>query len=87
MLQKTVDHTISVAPEIDWSICIRDNLGRELASRNPDVSMKTASVGKLLLLAEVARQCNEGGLDDAELLTRDYLVADSGTWQRGVTPT
>ncbi len=45
--------------------------------------MKTASVGKLLLLVEVARQCAEGELRGATLLGRDpeLWVADSGIWQ------
>jgi beta-lactamase class A len=45
--------------------------------------MKTASIGKLLLLAEVARQCDAGDLDSTEFLDRDpkLLVADSGIWQ------
>ncbi|ORW47172.1 hypothetical protein AWB90_14630 [Mycobacterium paraense] len=45
--------------------------------------MKTASVGKLLLLVEVARQCAVGELSGATLLGRDpeLLVADSGIWQ------
>lgn len=45
--------------------------------------MKTASVGKLLLLIEIARQCAEGDLVGATLLDRDpeLLVADSGIWQ------
>jgi beta-lactamase class A len=45
--------------------------------------MKTASVGKLLLLLEVARQCEDGELTGATLLGRDpeLRVADSGIWQ------
>lgn len=45
--------------------------------------MNTASVGKLLLLVEVARQCAAGDLSGATLLRRspELLVADSGLWQ------
>ena len=45
--------------------------------------MKTASVGKLLLLVEVARRCDAGELSGATLLKRDpeLAVADSGLWQ------
>jgi beta-lactamase class A len=83
MLQESINDTISTTPEIDWSICIRNNAGHEVASHNPDTSMKTASLGKLLLLAEVARQCDAGSLDGTKLLGRDpgLLVADSGIWQ------
>ncbi|MGA7049936.1 MAG: serine hydrolase [Mycobacterium sp.] len=83
MLQKSIDDVVRSTPKIEWSICIRDHAGRKLASRNPNFSMKTASIGKLLLLAEVARQCDAGELDNTELLGRDpkLLVADSGIWQ------
>ncbi|OBF54737.1 hypothetical protein A5787_03955 [Mycobacterium sp. 852002-50816_SCH5313054-b] len=66
-----------------WSVCIRDFAGHEIARSSADRQMKTASVGKLLLLVEVARQCAEGDLSGATLLERDpeLLVADSGIWQ------
>src|ERR1700758_1458182 len=83
MLQQSIDDAISSTTNIGWSVCIRDHAGRELASCNPDTSMRTASVGKLLLLAEVARQCEAGDLTGAELLGREagLMVADSGIWQ------
>lgn len=45
--------------------------------------MTAASVGKLLLLVEVARQCAAGDLSGATLLRRtpELDVADSGLWQ------
>jgi beta-lactamase class A len=45
--------------------------------------MNTASIGKLLLLIEVARQRDADELSGAALLDRDpeLLVADSGLWQ------
>ncbi|WP_422268705.1 serine hydrolase [Mycobacterium sp.] len=65
-------------------MCIRDVAGRVLAGRNADRSMKTASIGKLLLLVEVARQCAEGDLSGTTLLGQDpeLRVADSGIWQQ-----
>ncbi len=83
MLQRAIDDAIGVGANIDWSVCIRNVAGHELASRNADRPMKTASIGKLLLLVEVARQCAAGELDGATLLGRDpeLLVADSGIWQ------
>ncbi|HTY33863.1 serine hydrolase [Mycobacterium sp.] len=83
VLEESIRKTISATPEIDWSICIRNHAGQKLASYNPNASMKTASLGKLLLLAEVARQCDAGNLDGTQLLGRDpnLLVADSGIWQ------
>ena len=71
------------SPGVDWSICIRDEDGQELASHDPDIVLSTASIGKLLLLAEVARQYEAGSLLDTELLCRtaDVAVGDSGLWQ------
>ncbi len=83
MLQRSIDDVVATTADIDWSICIRDAAGREVAGRNADKSMKTASIGKLLLLIEVARQCAEGDLTGTTLLRQDpeLHVADSGIWQ------
>ncbi len=83
MLQRSIDDVVATTVDIDWSICIRDAEGREVAGRNAERSMKTASVGKLLLLVEVARQCAEGDLTGTTLLGQDpeLRVADSGIWQ------
>jgi beta-lactamase class A len=83
VLQRSIDDVVATTVDIDWSICIRDVTGREVAGRNADRSMKTASIGKLLLLVEVARQCAEGDLTGTTLLGRDpeLRVADSGIWQ------
>jgi beta-lactamase class A len=83
VLQRSIDDVVATTVDIDWSMCIRDAAGRELAGCNADRAMKTASIGKLLLLVEVARQCAEGDLTGTTLLARDpeLLVADSGIWQ------
>jgi len=83
VLQRSIDDVVGKSANIDWSICIRDAAGHELACCNADRAMKTASIGKLLLLVEVARQSGEGDLTGATLLGRDpeLLVADSGIWQ------
>lgn len=83
LLQRSIDDVVGASADIEWSVCIRDGAGHELASRNADRPMTTASVGKLLLLVEVARQCAAGELSGATLLDRDpeLLVADSGIWQ------
>lgn len=82
-LHRLISDTVAAAPDIKWSICVRDAAGGQLAHHNPDASMQTASVGKLLLLAQVARQCDEGSVDRDELLDRNLVahVADSGIWQ------
>jgi beta-lactamase class A len=83
VLQRAIDDVAATAVDVDWSICIRDAAGREVAACNAGRSMKTASVGKLLLLIEVARQCANGVLTSTTLLGRDpeLDVADSGIWQ------
>ncbi len=82
-LQRAIDDVTGATADVDWSICIRDAAGQKLAWCDADRSMRTASVGKLLLLVEVARQCGAGDLTGATVLARDpeLLVADSGIWQ------
>lgn len=83
MLQESINDAISAASEVAWSISIRDGIGYECAGCSATTSMQTASIGKLLLLTEIARQCNAGSLNGDELLLRDptLMVADSGIWQ------
>ena len=82
-LQASIDDLVSAATGIDWAISIRDASGDQLASSNAEGTLEIASVGKLLLLVEVARQCSEGTLAGDEMLCREpaLLVADSGIWQ------
>jgi beta-lactamase class A len=82
-LQALTDNAVTTTPGVAWSICIRDERGRELGSHDPDTALSTASIGKLLLLTEVARQHEAGSLLSTELLCRtaDVAVGDSGLWQ------
>ncbi len=67
----------------DWSVCIIDvDTGERLIEINVDQVHKTASVGKLFLLIEVARQIEAGTLMADEPLDRrtEESVADSGIW-------
>ena len=67
-----------------WSACVRDAAtGEVLAGHEPDRVLSIASVGKLLLLVEVARAIEEGDLDPATPLARTEadFAADSGLWQ------
>jgi beta-lactamase class A len=82
-LQGFVEDAIGGTSKIAWSVCIRDGQDRELACINHGDSMEIASVGKLLLLIEVARQFDIGDLAADEVLFRDpaLVVADSGIWQ------
>lgn len=67
-----------------WSVCVRDSSGMPLTSLGADVPLRTASVGKVLLLLHVARCLGDGSLAAGELLTRESVddVADSGLWWR-----
>jgi beta-lactamase class A len=72
------------APAITWSACVLDAAtGDVLDARDPDLVLPTASVGKLLLLHEVARRLASGELDPTTPLRRtpDDEVGDSGLWQ------
>jgi beta-lactamase class A len=69
--------------DVRWSVCIRDGDGDVLAAADPSLQLPTASVGKLLLLAEVARR-----LEDDPALARVTLhrsvtpaVGEAGLWQ------
>ena len=83
MLERSIDDVLGASADIGWAVSIRDAAGAELVCRNGDRAMNTASIGKLLLLVEVARQCADGDLSGATLLRRspEFLVADSGLWQ------
>ncbi|OBK35464.1 hypothetical protein A5658_08715 [Mycobacterium sp. 1245111.1] len=83
MLQRSIDDVLGGSADVEWAVSIRDAEGHELACRNGDRAMNSASVGKLLLLVEAARQCAAGDLSGATLLRRrpELVVADSGLWQ------
>ncbi|WP_216894911.1 serine hydrolase [Nocardia alni] len=70
-------------PFVTWSVCLRARSGGVLAELGADRRLSTASVGKLLLLAEVARQVEAGELEGDLLLSRQpsLMVGDSGLWQ------
>lgn len=64
---------------VAWSVCVRDGNGDVVHAHRPDLVLSTASVGKVLLLLEVARTVPPGLRCDR----RDVEpVADSGLWHR-----
>ncbi|MDN5797925.1 MAG: class A beta-lactamase-related serine hydrolase [Intrasporangium sp.] len=67
---------------LTWSACVRDSSGMPLTSVRANVPLRSASVGKLLLLLHVARALSDGPLPPGEMLTREPVdaVADSGLW-------
>lgn len=73
--------TIEFDPRLTWSVAVNDlRTGEDLLSVSPATVLKTASVGKIFLLAEVARRIVSGELDAAQELEPqgDDRVADSG---------
>ena len=69
--------------EVTWSIHVRSLATGAMYSRDDATCLSTASVGKLLLLTEVARRLEDGSLRPDECVTRTPAdaVADSGLWQ------
>ena len=71
--------------EVSWSVSVLDVAsGAPLLEHRPGQVQRTASIGKLFLLIEVARQAAAGLLDLDEQVERrpDEFVADSGVWYR-----
>ncbi|QAY73496.1 serine hydrolase [Agromyces protaetiae] len=69
--------------EVSWSASVVDaGSGAVLWSHTPDVVLRTASIGKIFLLVEVARLIEAGELDLSERVTRlpEEILADSGIW-------
>ena len=76
--------TAPLDTSVRLSACLLDaQTGEELATLDPHAVRPTASVGKVLLLIEVARRLVHRELDPATLFTRtsEDAVADSGLWQ------
>lgn len=70
---------------VAWSIEVKDsNSGAVLLSFDSDRLCQTASIGKVFLLAEVARRLTEGSLsaDDRVSAPDELMVADSGILYR-----
>lgn len=72
-----------LTPDVRWSVCLRDaRTSQVLAAHDADRVQRTASVGKVFLLLEVARRLEAGLLDADEPLgwADEEWVADSGLW-------
>lgn len=81
-MQQRVTEVTGALPDVDWSVCIRAD-GRAEASVADERVLPTASMGKVLLLLEVARRMEEGSLDAQDRLRAEPIdaVGDSGLWQ------
>jgi len=82
-LQTRTTELTDPVPGVVWSISIRSSKAKEVAGVCAGDVLSTASIGKLLLLVEIARQYDAGTLGGTELLKRtdDIAVTDSGIWQ------
>jgi beta-lactamase class A len=72
-------------PDVVWSIRILDaGTGEVLAEQTPTTRLKTASIGKIFLLIEVARRLEDGRLkaDDRIEVLDEFFVEDSGLLYR-----
>ena len=79
-VQRVIDDAVAATPRVRWSVAVT---GSVVAGHEPDRQLRTASIGKILLLLEAARQIEERTLDPAQLLPRDpeLAIADPGLWQ------
>lgn len=74
---------LATEEDVAWSVAVRDAAdGTLLAVHEPDHQQRTASLGKIFLLVEVAAGLASGALDPDEALTwtDEEHVADSGLW-------
>ena len=79
-----VTDALAQVTDLQWSVRVLDAVTRqELYAVSPDLTLPTASVGKVLLLLTVAAQLETGELTPAMPLLRapEDAVADSGLWQ------
>jgi beta-lactamase class A len=84
VLGNAVAAALSGRPGPVWGLDLRDaDTGEVLAQVNPDRVMDTASVGKILLLADVADGICSGRYAADQPLSRSSAepVGDSGLWQ------
>ena len=78
------ERTPDAGTQPSLSVCLLDaRSGEQLMLEDEHAARPTASVGKILLLIEVARRLVHRELDPATLFTRssEDAVADSGLWQ------
>lgn len=83
-----LDALLDGVPGVRWSVELRRD-GERVFARDPDRLLRTASVGKVFLLVEVAARIEAGAIDPAAPVDRrtTLRVADSGLWQHLVTDT
>jgi beta-lactamase class A len=76
-------------PGVTWGVCVIDvPSGDVVLEHRAGATLSTASIGKLLLLMEAARQIDDGVIRPDELVARTDAdtVGDSGLWQHLTEP-
>lgn len=73
---------------VSWGVCVRAEGADPETAGLASESLRTASMGKVLLLLALARLIEGGEIDPAERLGRSSVapVADSGLWQHLAQP-
>jgi beta-lactamase class A len=74
---------------VTWGVCVIEvPTGDVMLEHQAGVTLSTASVGKLLLLLEAARQIEDGVIRPDEVVDRTDAdtVGDSGLWQHLTVP-
>lgn len=87
-LRAVLDDLVEGCSPPRWAVQVTDPVtGELLATVDADRVQRTASLGKILLLVEVARLLDSGELDGSQQLVprTEDLVADSGLWRHLAT--
>lgn len=88
-MQAWIDDAIAATRgSVRWSVRVMHD-GEIVADIDSATTLPTASMGKVFLLAEVARRIADGSLDPSERMHAlpNEMVADSGLWQHLTEPT
>lgn len=86
-MQEDVERATALVPGVDWSVTVRVD-GRVRAQVNAERVLPTASIGKVMLLLEIARRIAAGDLDPQLRVSAGPTerVGDSGLWQHLAEP-
>lgn len=83
-VQAAIERSAGGIDQARWSVSVVDlETGRSLGEWEPDANLATASIGKLLVLVELAARACSGEADLRAVVMRSDAdrVGDSGLWQ------
>jgi beta-lactamase class A len=83
-LQSSIDQSVFREHDARWSIAVVEpESGNSLAELDADISLASASIGKMLALIELAHRIHNGEADPRTRIRRSDAdsVGDSGLWQ------